>query len=55
MVQLKNKKVKELVEKKYLIAPQIPMPRAHWYEMKTPDFHLEARKNAQLLRMFTLY
>ena len=49
MAQLKLRGSKE---KKQLIDPEMQMPRDHWYEMKTPEFHVEARKNIEHLRMF---
>lgn len=53
--QLKLRRAKELSKKKRLIDPEVQMPRDHWYEMKTPEFHLEARKNIKHLRMFLIY
>lgn len=48
---LKLKRAKELLKKKRLLDPEIPRPREHWYEMKSPQFHMEMRKNTEHLRM----
>lgn len=52
MAQLKLRRTKELLEKKQQVEPEVQRPRDHWYEMKTPEFHLEARKNLENLRTF---
>jgi hypothetical protein len=52
-LQLKPRRDREVSKRRRgLIDPEVQRPRDHWYEMKTPDFHLEARKNIEQLRMF---
>lgn len=31
--------------KKPLLAPLLPRPHAHWYELKSSRFYIEAQKN----------
>lgn len=43
---LKNER-KQLLQ---LMVPHPPEPKRHWYEMRTPEFHVEARRNNAILR-----
>ena len=31
---------------------KVMKPRHHWYEMKSPEFHVEARRNTELMRIY---
>lgn len=44
---------KEELENEPILEPEIPKPRAYWYEMKSPKFNIEARRYNEHLRMHT--
>ena len=49
---LKLKRASELEsQRKPFLDPINTRPRDHWYEMKCPQFHREARRNNEHLRM----
>lgn len=47
---LKADKAKEVLSKPPPLYKPDPKPRSHWYEMRTPGFHREARRNNVLIR-----
>ena len=47
---LRAEKTKEVLSKPPPLYKPDPKPRSNWYEMRTPDFHVEARRNNNLVR-----
>ena len=51
--ELKSAKRRQLLLKSVnrpLLDTETPRPQSYWYEMKTPEFHVEAKRNIAFLR-----